>query len=402
MASGTGPEAVNTAQVPTGTGSTAARPAAPSPGPSPPRPSNEDEQARDYAKDTLPQALPLPLRDRPGHPAAARRELEPVKAVAPLGAEPRASADPEVGAPTVRRTGNATRTVREHPAPPAAVAGRRGPAATAGRALSSSPSAEREAAHAADVRAPTVSPTTALRDRAATRFPGFRGGIGIQRMLRSSRRSRAAEKAPGGNRNGEHGFSRKDAAVSGRSGPATTRHPVPYGRADRTGSLGASGARTRTARGTSRMTSMASDLRTSDGTQGNAIRRRLAAAVAVPVVIGAGLGLRAVATGDVAKYGGDALYTLLMLALVVLVAPRTTPPRAAGVALAVSWGIEFLQLTGLPAELAQHSTAARLVLGSTFNTPDLFWYAAGAAAGWLVMRGCAALRRDASLDETDA
>ena len=147
---------------------------------------------------------------------------------------------------------------------------------------------------------------------------------------------------------------------------------------------------------------MASDFRTSDGTQGNAIRRRLAAAVAVPVVIGAGLGLRAVATGDVAKYGGDALYTLLMLALVVLVAPRTTPPRAAGVALAVSWGIEFLQLTGLPAELARHSTAARLVLGSTFNAPDLFCYAVGAAAGWLVMRGCAAPRRGASLDETDA
>ncbi|MFD5493483.1 hypothetical protein ACFWH4_11265 [Streptomyces sp. NPDC127091] len=115
MASGTGPEAVNPAQVPTGTGSTAARPAAPSPGPSPPRPRNEDEQARDYAKDTLPQALPLPLRDRPGHPAAARRELEPVKAVMPLGAEPRASTDPEGGAPPVRRTGNATRTVREHP-----------------------------------------------------------------------------------------------------------------------------------------------------------------------------------------------------------------------------------------------------------------------------------------------
>ncbi|MEU6525860.1 DUF2809 domain-containing protein [Streptomyces sp. NPDC046924] len=146
---------------------------------------------------------------------------------------------------------------------------------------------------------------------------------------------------------------------------------------------------------------MASDFRTSEGTDGHATRRRLAAAVAAPAVIGAGLGLRTVATGDVAKYGGDALYTLLVLALVVLVAPRMTPPRATGVALAVSWGIEFLQLTGLPAQLARHSTVAPLVLGSTFNAPDLFWYVVGAAVGLLVMSGCVAPRRNASLGETD-
>ncbi len=128
-------------------------------------------------------------------------------------------------------------------------------------------------------------------------------------------------------------------------------------------------------------------------------RRRLAAAVTALVVIGAGLGLRALASGDVAKYGGDALYTVLMLALVVLVAPRTTPAGAAGAALAVSWGVELLQLTPVPAELAQHSTLARLVLGSTFNAPDLFWYAAGAAAGWLAMKGGTELRRTPRLAE---
>ncbi len=55
-------------------------------------------------------------------------------------------------------------------------------------------------------------------------------------------------------------------------------------------------------------------------------RTRLAAAAAALVTVGAGLGLRAVATGDVAKYGGDALYTLLILTLVVLLA-RVPPPR---------------------------------------------------------------------------
>ncbi|MDX3697555.1 DUF2809 domain-containing protein [Streptomyces europaeiscabiei] len=111
---------------------------------------------------------------------------------------------------------------------------------------------------------------------------------------------------------------------------------------------------------------------------------RLVAAGAAVVIVGAGLGLRAVAAGDLAKYGGVALYTVLLLALVVLVAPRVTPLTAAGSALAVSWGIEFLQLSGVTAELSQRSAVARLVLGSTFNPPDLFWYAVGAAAGWLV------------------
>ncbi|MEV6409855.1 hypothetical protein AB0M58_44370, partial [Streptomyces bobili] len=45
---------------------------------------------------------------------------------------------------------------------------------------------------------------------------------------------------------------------------------------------------------------------------------RLAAAGAAVVTIGAGLGLRAATAGNVAKYGGDALYTALLLALVVL------------------------------------------------------------------------------------
>ncbi|GAA2258213.1 DUF2809 domain-containing protein [Streptomyces amakusaensis] len=123
---------------------------------------------------------------------------------------------------------------------------------------------------------------------------------------------------------------------------------------------------------------------TRDRAAASPVRIRLVAAVAAAVTAGAGLGLRAVAGGDVAKYGGDALYTVLLLTLVVVIAPRTRPSRAAAIALATSWAIEFLQLSPLPAELARQSTVARLVLGSTFNAPDLFWYAVGAAAGWVV------------------
>ncbi|MEU0083125.1 DUF2809 domain-containing protein [Streptomyces sp. NPDC006274] len=113
-------------------------------------------------------------------------------------------------------------------------------------------------------------------------------------------------------------------------------------------------------------------------------RTRQAAAVAAGLTVAAGLGVRALAHGSVAKYAGDALYTVLVLALVVWMAPRVRPAVAAGAALAFSWAVEALQLTRLPAELSAHSVVARLVLGSTFNAPDLAWYAVGAALGWCV------------------
>ncbi|MFC9855345.1 ribosomal maturation YjgA family protein [Streptomyces prasinus] len=143
---------------------------------------------------------------------------------------------------------------------------------------------------------------------------------------------------------------------------------------------------------------MASPLRTRAGAGSETNRTRLAAAVAASAIVGAGLGLRSVAAGDVAKYGGDALYTLLIFALVLLTAPRVAAWRAAALALAVSWAVEFSQLSGVPAELSQRSTAARLVLGSTFNAPDLFWYAVGTLAGWLVVASRRAGRRDARRD----
>ncbi|MFD5876441.1 DUF2809 domain-containing protein [Streptomyces sp. NPDC060322] len=111
---------------------------------------------------------------------------------------------------------------------------------------------------------------------------------------------------------------------------------------------------------------------------------RATAVAAALVTVAAGLGVRSTADGDVAKYAGDALYTVLIHTLVVLLVPRVRPLTAAGVALAVSWAVELAQLTGVPADLARRSTVARLVLGSTFNAPDLLWYAAGAALAWAV------------------
>ncbi|WP_329039947.1 DUF2809 domain-containing protein [Streptomyces sp. NBC_00178] len=111
---------------------------------------------------------------------------------------------------------------------------------------------------------------------------------------------------------------------------------------------------------------------------------RAAAAAAALVTVTAGLGVRAVAGGDFAKYAGDALYTVLVHTVVVLLAPRVRPSVAAGAALVFSWAVELAQLTGVPAELSRRSVVARLVLGSTFNAPDLLWYAVGAGCAWAV------------------
>ncbi|MEU4572233.1 DUF2809 domain-containing protein [Nonomuraea sp. ATR24] len=102
---------------------------------------------------------------------------------------------------------------------------------------------------------------------------------------------------------------------------------------------------------------------------------RLPVALAALVTIGLGLGVRMLWDGPVPKYAGDALYTVLIYLLVLLALPRVRPWAAALVSAGLSWAIEFAQLAGIPAML-------RPLLGSTFNPPDLLWYAIGAALAW--------------------
>lgn len=119
------------------------------------------------------------------------------------------------------------------------------------------------------------------------------------------------------------------------------------------------------------------------------MRARLVAAGAALLVVLAGLAARTSWPGAVADPAGSILYTVLVAVLVLVVRPRTRPVAAAAVGLAVSVGVELLQLTGLPAEVAQRAPLARLVLGSTFGAPDLAWYLVGGAVAWPV---CAATR----------
>ncbi|MEU4832205.1 DUF2809 domain-containing protein [Streptosporangium sp. NPDC023615] len=122
-----------------------------------------------------------------------------------------------------------------------------------------------------------------------------------------------------------------------------------------------------------------------------ALRARLPAALAAALTVAAGLTVRAVAGGWFGAYAGDALYTVLVHALIVFVRPPVTPVRAALGALAFSWAVELAQLTPVPAALSETSVVARLVLGSTFGAGDLVAYAAGAAlaatAHTLLVRG---------------
>jgi hypothetical protein len=107
---------------------------------------------------------------------------------------------------------------------------------------------------------------------------------------------------------------------------------------------------------------------------------RVAALAAAILILAAGLGVRAATTGAFAKYAGVALYAALVYTLVLLLVPRWRPLWTALVAVGFCWLVEFAQLTPYPADLSARSGLARLVLGSTFHPPDLFWYAVGAAA----------------------
>ncbi|MFI6481639.1 DUF2809 domain-containing protein [Nonomuraea sp. NPDC050663] len=113
---------------------------------------------------------------------------------------------------------------------------------------------------------------------------------------------------------------------------------------------------------------------------------RLRLAVAAMITIAAGLATRKF-TGW--PYLGDALYTVLIYLLVLLVRPSLKPLWAALIAIGASWLIEFAQLAGIPPLLQP-------LLGSTFNAPDLFWYTAGGLAAWLAHEKGRALARPLS------
>lgn len=83
-----------------------------------------------------------------------------------------------------------------------------------------------------------------------------------------------------------------------------------------------------------------------------------------------------------AKYGGDALWALMVFTGIGFLFPRSSTLLVALLALAFSWAVEFSQLYHAPwIDAVRATLPGRLVLGSTFNWPDLPAYAFGIALG---------------------
>lgn len=80
--------------------------------------------------------------------------------------------------------------------------------------------------------------------------------------------------------------------------------------------------------------------------------------------------------------GGDALWALMVFVGFGFLLPRTSTLVVALLALAFAWGVEFSQLWHAPwIDAVRATVPGRLVLGTTFNWPDLIAYAVGVALG---------------------
>lgn len=86
--------------------------------------------------------------------------------------------------------------------------------------------------------------------------------------------------------------------------------------------------------------------------------------------------------GFLAKYGGDALWSVVVFFALGTIFIRASTLKIASMALVFSWSIEFLQLYHAPwIDSIRSTLMGRLVLGSTFNSPDLIAYLVGIAIG---------------------
>ena len=114
-------------------------------------------------------------------------------------------------------------------------------------------------------------------------------------------------------------------------------------------------------------------------------RSRPLYAVLTVMVIAAGLLWRSRFTPlppFLTKYGGDALWALMVFVGLGLVFNKASTLRLALGALCFSWGVEFSQLYHAPwIDMVRSTLPGRLILGSTFNWPDLPAYALGVTMG---------------------
>ena len=102
---------------------------------------------------------------------------------------------------------------------------------------------------------------------------------------------------------------------------------------------------------------------------------------ALVLAVAAALSARYGLEGLWAKYLGVALWTVCVYALVLVVRPAIRVSRAVLLAWAISWCVEFAQLTCVPAWLSSQHIVLGWIFGSSFSIWDLPVYPAGAGLG---------------------
>ena len=115
-------------------------------------------------------------------------------------------------------------------------------------------------------------------------------------------------------------------------------------------------------------------------------RARVFAVVLAVLATALGLGARALLAGPIAKILGDACWALDVYALVRFLGPDRPVRVTAALTLLISFAVEFLQLTSLPAALSSRHLLLRMLLGSDFHTSDLLWYLLAVVVGAVVDR----------------
>ena len=116
-------------------------------------------------------------------------------------------------------------------------------------------------------------------------------------------------------------------------------------------------------------------------------RRPQAVALAVATIV-VGLGVHRLApAGDARDIAGDALWAAMMFWWVTALWPSASAGARALAALAISWAVEFSQLSHASwLEQLRATRMGPLVLGTGFDPRDLVSYAAGIAVVWLIAR----------------
>lgn len=127
-----------------------------------------------------------------------------------------------------------------------------------------------------------------------------------------------------------------------------------------------------------------------NATSGN-IRGRLAYSLAAVGVVGLGLIWRSPflpLSPFMKKYGGDALWAALIFTLIRFCWPRMEIVTSASFAFGIAVVVELSQLYDAPwIDTMRGFRLGALILGSTFNWPDIPAYALGIILGALLDRG---------------